>query len=84
MKSWIIYLIAATVLIGLGGVLIKAYGNSEYRRGVAVCEKDKTDDLNRAVLEARGARERIEGHVDTIDLDSGLHRLGILRQPYDR
>lgn len=35
MKSWIISLIAATVIIGLGGVLLKAYGNSEYKRGYA-------------------------------------------------
>lgn len=35
MNKGLIALIAATVLIGLGGVLLKAYGNSEYKRGFA-------------------------------------------------
>lgn len=78
--SWV--LIAAAVLIVLGGFLVWDFGSAKYDEGIAACAKAQSDAGVKANDDARKTKEKINAEEKAIPddgLDPELRRLGILQ-----
>lgn len=87
MKTWLITIVAAGVLIALGGFLITRYGDARFDAGYAKAKNDVADAIAATAAEDISEFERIEDETNAMplpDVDADLVRLGIMRAPDDR
>jgi len=87
MKSWIITIIAALVIYGLGGFLITRYGQARYDAGYLAAGKEQADAQDQADADARKDFDNVSRETNALDdagVDRELRALGIMRQPEDR
>lgn len=87
MKVWVIYVVAAVVILGLGGFLLTRYGQARYDAGYSAAGKDQADAQDTADADAKKDIENAERETNNLDdpgVDRELRGLGIMRQPTDR
>lgn len=87
MNKTLIMFLAALVIFGLGGFLIKQYGSAKEDLGVATEKADQVIAVTDTQEKDRVQNEKIDKdtermQIDDIDLD--LIRLGIMRGDSDR
>jgi len=86
MDKYIIILVAAIVLIALGGYLLRQYGAAQYDAGYAQAELDSANAATKAGNTAARKLEDIKKDVkkmSTSDIDNELRDLGIMRSNKD-
>lgn len=85
MSKYVYALIAAAVLTGLGGFLIKRYENAARQDGLAKGRLECTQNQINATADALAEREGINNDEREIDdFDAALFKLGIMRDYEDR
>lgn len=87
MNKYLIIVIAAGVLIVLGGFLVKQYGNAQYNAGFQTAHAEALLAAKRRASEANKEMERIENETARLsdsDVDDSLRDLGIMRDVPDR
>lgn len=87
MNKYLIMILAAGVMIALGGFLIMRYGSAQFDAGYNKAQSEYNIAAAAAGNEAARNLERIDHETRQMDetaIDADLRSLGIMREPHDR